>query len=95
MDMLLAGFDALLKVHGSEWTFGKKSFYAVAQSGAYAAYNFADGNTAVKILRLRADALDALPIKGDVLGTPDGGTCIVQRSRRVDGNFCEIEVDEL
>ena len=94
-EVLLSAFDALLKVHGTQWRYGKTSFAAIAQSGAYAAFNFVDGNTAIKILRLRSDALAKLPKKGEVLVSPDGKNARVQRSRSVDGDFSEIEVDEV
>ena len=93
--MLSEAFDALLEVHGSTWTFDGAQFRAVAQSGAYAAYNFADGNTAIQILRLKSGALPRLPVQGERLATPLGKTAIVQRSRRVDADFSEIEVDEI
>ena len=95
-NFLLDGFDALLNVHGSTWTFGAAKFAAVAQSGAYAAYNFIDGNTAIKILRLKSSALQKLPKKGDVLVEQSSSRkMVVRRARRVDALFSEIEVDEI
>ena len=94
MGMLIEGFNALLAVQGTVWKFGQAEFRAIAQSGAYAAYNFADGNTAVKILRFRADALPSLPVKGEIVESSGGRKSIVRRSRRIDANFCEIEIDE-
>lgn len=95
MSHLAQAFDALLKIHGTSWSFNGTTFQAVAQSGAYAAYNFADGNTAIRILRIRSNALSRLPLKGERLTSPNGKAAIVQRSRRIDKDFSEIEVDEI
>lgn len=93
--MLLEGFDALLQVHGSEWSYNGRVFKAIAQSGAYAAYNFADGNTAVRILRFKSRDLPALPIKGEKIVSAFGAVALVQNSRRIDGDFSELEIDEI
>ena len=92
--MLIEGFNALLKIHGTAWKFGQTEFSAIAQAGAYAAYNFADGNTAITILQCLASALPALPVKGDIIeSAATGNKWIVQRSKRVDANFLIIEID--
>ena len=93
--MLSEAFDALLEVHSSTWTFNGRQFKAIAQSGAYAAYNFVDGNTAVKILRYKTSALPALPIKGDKVSNASGKVAFVRHSRQIDDNFSELEVDEI
>lgn len=88
------GFKALLNVHGTNWSFDGVEFRAIAQSGAYAAYNFVDGNTAIKILRFFSDDLPVLPSKGQVIES-NGKKAIVQRSRQIDNLFSEIEIDEI
>ena len=94
-EMLSEAFDALLEVHGTDWKFRGRTFRAVAQSGAYAAYNFVDGNTAVKILRYRTSALSRRPAKGDIVTNASGKSAFVQNSREIDGDFSELEVDEV
>lgn len=94
-DNLKEGFEALLQEQGTNWICGATAFRAVAQSGAYAARNFADGNASVKILRLLRAELPSLPKEGEVLKRADA-VCgfLVVRSRAVDDTFAEIEVQE-
>ena len=94
-EMLKEGFSVLLAAHGETWRFGKAEFKAVAQSGAYAAYNFIDGNTGIKILRYKTDALAVQPVKGDQISNAYGQTAFVRQARRIDGDFSEMEVDEI
>ena len=94
-EMLKEGFEALLAVQGETWKFGKTEFKAVAQSGAYAAYNFIDGNTGVKILRYKTASLAVQPVKGDSVSNAYGQSAFVRQVRRIDGDFSEMEVDEI
>ena len=94
-EMLSEAFNALLEVHGTDWSFCGRTFRAVAQSGAYAAYNFVDGNTAVRILRYRTSSLPRRPVKGDTILSASGKSAFVQHSREIDGDFSELEVDEV
>lgn len=93
---LKAAFDALLKIHGQPAAFRGVHFAVVAQSGAYAARNFSDGDTAVKILRARADSpafKNSFPLASEIVelaGTPR----IVARTRRIDADFIEIEITD-
>lgn len=93
---LRKGFEALLKVHGQAWSFGGMGFRAIAQSGAYAARNFCDGDSAVKILRALSDEpafANGFPQPGSRVycgQTPR----VAARSRRIDEDFLEIEITD-
>lgn len=94
-NILAEGFEMLLSVHGSDWVYEGTSFRAIAQSGAYAAYNFVDGNTAIKILRYRSADLPKCPKAGEYIKSYSGKSALIRNSKAVDEIFSELEIDEI
>lgn len=94
---LKRGFNELLRLYGKQFSYKRNGvlyvFAAIVQSGSYAAYNFTDGNTAIKILRLKSELLPHLPKEGEIINGKNGEGFLVKQSKRIDDAFTEIEID--